>query len=262
MNNNRRAIEEVAHSLGLHRTVQSIFRRSIGRSGGLKSASLRGFFECLIRPGDLAFDVGANTGKFSEALDSLGARVVAVEPNGGCARHIELSYPRVRVIQAAVGSANEIVQFFLSDRRSDLGSASKEWVDLLTSQHREYDGIWNRTAFVPCITLDELIRHFGQPNYIKIDVEGFEEAALQGLSIQPPLLSFEFNTANLKACFACLNRFRPESQFNLIVDETPKFACPDWISKDRLISFINAMPSGEQHGDIFASLSGPRSGEN
>src|SRR5579872_6895123 len=255
MNNNRRAIEEVAHSLGLHRTVQKAFRRSIGRSGGLMSASLRRFFECLIRPGDLAFDVGANTGKFSEALDSLGARVVAVEPNSGCARHIELSYPRVRVIQAAVGSANEVVQFFLSDSRSDLGSASKEWVDILKSQHREYNGIWNRTAFVPCITLDELIRHFGKPNYIKLDVEGLEEAALQGLSVQPPLLSFEFNTADLKACFACLSRLRPESQFNLIVDDTPKFACLNWMGKDQLKSFLNAMPPGEQHGDIFVSLS-------
>jgi FkbM family methyltransferase len=45
-------------------------------------------------------------------------------------------------------------------------------------------------------TLDELIGKHGVPVFIKIDVEGFEEAVLQGLSQPVRALSFEFTPSS------------------------------------------------------------------
>src|SRR5256885_878214 len=41
--------------------------------------------------GALVFDIGANAGAMTRVFASLGARVVAVEPNADCVRHIELT---------------------------------------------------------------------------------------------------------------------------------------------------------------------------
>src|SRR6266481_9284314 len=48
----------------------------------------RHFYRQFIQPGDLVFDVGANIGGKTAAFLSLGARVVAVEPNPVCAHRL------------------------------------------------------------------------------------------------------------------------------------------------------------------------------
>jgi hypothetical protein len=69
------------------------------------------------------------------------------------------------------------------------------------------EGITVPDVVVPIITLKSLIAHFGEPAYVKIDVEGYEIDVLRGLSWQPPLLSFEFHHAELDTAYACLDRF-------------------------------------------------------
>ena len=51
------------------------------------------------------FDIGANIGVYSEVLQSIGARVIAVEPDPECSRQIgwTTSGKRVTVVQAAIG---------------------------------------------------------------------------------------------------------------------------------------------------------------
>jgi hypothetical protein len=57
--------------------------------------------------------------------------------------------------------------------------------------------------------------------FIKIDVEGFEPQVLDGLSLQPELLSFEFNRSYLDAAFRCLDKplFSAESVFNFALSD-------------------------------------------
>jgi hypothetical protein len=120
-------------------------------------------------------------------------------------------------------------------------------------EHDEYAGIWSRRGTVPVITLDTLIEHYGPPAYIKIDVEGFEEFVLDGLSNQPPLLSFEFNAACRDATIRCLEKrvFSPESVLNFTLGDPIRFELSTWASKDELESIITKLRKCDIHGDIF-----------
>ena len=51
---------------------------------------------------------------------------------------------------------------------------------------------WNRTVDVEVTTLDALIAAYGEPAFVKLDIEGGEAAALQGLSVPVKGLSFEY----------------------------------------------------------------------
>ena len=42
--------------------------------------------------------------------------------------------------------------------------------------------VWDQAIEVPCTTLDALIAEYGAPAFAKIDVEGFEDTVLAGLS--------------------------------------------------------------------------------
>ena len=123
-----------------------------------------------------------------------------------------------------------------------------------------YRGNWKRKATVPVLTVDSLISEFGLPYYVKIDVEGYELEVLRGLSTQPPLLSFEFHNAFLRAAFECLDLplFSAGSEYNLIVNSTwgyhERFDRPEWISKGELREVLSSYTAGDVQGDIFIRL--------
>jgi FkbM family methyltransferase len=201
------------------------------------------------------FDIGANVGMLAETFASLGARVVALEPNRDCLRHIEISYgnSRIETIQAVAGPKNGLAVLNVSDERDDISSVSEDWIAAIKSQHSEYKNLWSRRLTVPMLTLDTLVEQYGTPYFIKIDVEGFEESVLDGLSSQPPLLSFEFNLAYYEATLRCLHKpvFSPESKFNYAFGDPTDFELPSWVSRLELEGILGAMPRGDKHGDIF-----------
>lgn len=144
------------------------YEEEIG-SGG--EAELQ-FLNDLVRPGDFVFDVGANIGVYTYAMSKIAKTVIAVEPNPAMARLVmDLRLDNVQVLNAAASdqygesalnipkhSAGHIV----ASLRSDVGPKG-----MLTDQ-----------MMVPTLRLDGL-GHTGV-NFIKIDVEGFEEQAISG----------------------------------------------------------------------------------
>lgn len=256
MKASRRKFEEFVNVLGLHSLTRSFYQATVGRNARRADASLKELYRSVLREDALVFDIGANTGRYAAAMESAGAMVVALEPNADCIRHIDLSYhgKRIETIQAVAGPKNGLATINISDARDDLSSLSDNWMAAIQQQHNEYKGLWNRKVRVPMLTLDTLTEEYGVPYYIKIDVEGFEEGVLDGLSIQPPLLSFEFNMADLDACFRCLDKriFSMESEFNFVIGDHAKFELKEWIEqKERVKDFLRIMDKVEKHGDIF-----------
>lgn len=256
-------MEEVLWATGFHGAARSLYRVTVGSRRGALVRSMTNFYRTQLIPGCLVFDIGANVGVLSEVFTSVGAVVVAVEPNSDCVRHIQISYgdQKLEVIQAAVGAQNGLAVLNISDDRDDLSSISQEWMRVLEREHGEYKGLWNHQITVPVIALDSLVERYGLPHYIKIDVEGFEEHVLDGLSSQPPLLSFEFNTACPDVTMRCLDKtvFAAQSTFNYTFGDPVRFELVEWVKRDELKTIMGKMEQSETHGDVFVRgyLSGP-----
>ena len=78
---------------------------------------------------------------------------------------------------------------------------------------------------VPVTTLDSLIALYGEPDFCKIDVEGFEKEVFKGLSRPLARLSFEFHAEFLGETFACLELLRELGlyRFNFTQENRPVF---------------------------------------
>lgn len=88
MKTGRRKMEELLWILGLHAPARSLYSATIGRQAALARSKMTEFYRGVLRSGDLVFDIGANVGVLSGVFASIGARVIALEPNGDCVRHI------------------------------------------------------------------------------------------------------------------------------------------------------------------------------
>jgi FkbM family methyltransferase len=228
-----------------------------GRQAKYQRRLKRDFFSKLLSPGDLVFDVGANLGSYAEIFASLGAHVIALEPNPDCVSHIRRSYPlrSIDVVGAAVGASAGVATIHLAER-SDMSSMSPEWIRSIQKAQQLDDTVWSRQITVPIITLDSLIERYGVPRFIKIDVEGFEESALRGLSEQPAFLSFEFNTNFLDAAMRCLRTIENAagSSFNFVIGEPLRFELHEWVNMNELSTQLQALRRSAGYGDIFVKL--------
>src|ERR1039457_3806336 len=104
MRRSRRRVEEGLWVLGLHRFGRFL-NAALHSQKREHQRNMRDFYAVLLSPEELVFDVGANVEIFSALLASLGHRVIAIEPDLDCIRHIEISYPDlpITVLNAVMG---------------------------------------------------------------------------------------------------------------------------------------------------------------
>ena len=169
----------------------------------------------LISAGDLIFDIGANNGDYSDTFLALGAQVVAVEPNPACCERLRLVAKRrgnLYVENCAIGRAEGSASMHFSSN-SGLSTLSDEWYEIARTSPIHKDATWRTVPDVRVTTLDFLTKKYGKPKFVKIDVEGFEEQVLEGMSYQPEALSFEFHRQLLNRVHSCLRARALEDRY-------------------------------------------------
>lgn len=150
------------------------------RMGHDREASVALFLSQRVKPGAICFDVGANVGLYVLQLahwSGSSGRVIAFEPNPTAvevlSRHVRLNKMEgmVTIERVAIGSASGTATLFRSqaDGMSRLGEPNK----LLRDQVEPIQ--------VPVTTIDKFCARAGlTPDWLLIDIEGFEFAALLG----------------------------------------------------------------------------------
>jgi len=212
----------------------------------------------FVQPGDLVFDVGAHVGDRVASFRRLGAHVVAVEPQPPMARVLRLLYGLSRSVaieETAVGREQGRARMMINVDNPTVSSFSSAFVDAARDAPGWETQRWTRSADVAVTTLDDLIGRHGLPSFIKLDVEGFEAEALQGLSRAVPALSFEFTTIQRDVAIACIARCSTLGyiSFNAAFGESHALL-DDWLDAGEMSHWLEALPLAANSGDIYARI--------
>jgi FkbM family methyltransferase len=224
-----------------------------------RDRAMDALYGSLIRPGDLVFDVGAHVGDRVASFRRLGARVVAVEPQPGPARALRLLYggdPNVALVAAAAGDAEGEITLHVNSANPTVSTASAAFIEAAKGAQGWEGQAWDATVTVPCRTLDGLAAEHGRPAFVKIDVEGFEDRVLKGLSQPVPALSFEFTTIARDVAARCLQRVAEIGpyRFDVALGETQARVFGTWVTGEAMASYLEALPHVANSGDVYAAL--------
>lgn len=154
----------------------------------------------------LYFDIGSHLGYWSLKNLVNVDKIVAVEASNITYKLLQtnLAHKSDQIIKLnyAVGDFNlPFINFYQADNML-LSTTNLDWIT--NPSNRFY-----QTSFevikAPTITLDTLIKEYGVPELIKIDVEGGELECLKSLTQKTPMITFEWASETKESTFQCLS---------------------------------------------------------
>ena len=214
----------------------------------------------FIKPGDLAFDIGAHVGDRVSSFRRLGARVVALEPQPLLQRALHLIHgrdPAVILVPVAVAAERGLSTLHVNTRNPTVSTLSSAFLVEADGAEGWQGQSWDTTLTVPVVTLDRLIATFGPPAFFKIDIEGYEDEALRGLTQPVPALSFEFTTIARDVAQRCLEMLMSlgDYRFDVALGESQTLTFGRWITAAEMSKYLELLPHAANSGDVYAVLS-------
>ncbi|HEY7796268.1 MAG TPA: FkbM family methyltransferase [Microbacteriaceae bacterium] len=215
------------------------------------------FYKHLLPKNAIVFDIGAHVGSRARTMRKAGAKVIALEPQQPFANFLRKTLPSdVVFIEAAAGEEESQIEMWVSTKHPTVSSLKKDFVSSAPSAPGFKHVRWDKKQLVSVVTIDSLIKSHGTPDYIKIDVEGFELEVLKGLSKPIGLISCEMLPGFPELSIEVLYRISElgNYEFNLVVGETAKFLWPDWGNQKAVRDWIENQSPKTKPADLFARL--------
>ena len=241
------------------RTLRGVLRSLRIYYGGWRThAAMDRLYARFVKRGDLVFDVGSHVGDRIAAFRRLGARVVACEPNPPLVKALWLLYGRdwnVTIEPVAIGAASGQIEMRINVANPTVSTASTDFLKASKGAPGWHGQVWDKSIKLPMTTLDALIAKHGVPVFIKIDVEGFELAALAGLSQPVAALSFEFTMIQRELAHACIARCQALGyvRYNAALGESQTLVHDEWQSAEAIGRWLDGLPMEANSGDVYAT---------
>ena len=223
-----------------------------------RARRLRRFYSQFVHAGELCFDIGAHAGNRVRCWRQLGARVVAIEPQPDFVRILNWLYgddDGVEIVAQAVGRNAGSAELLVSERTPTVTTLSQDWVDDVRLEPGFEKVKWSRGARVEVVTLQSLVERYGEPAFIKVDVEGFEAEVLAGLTTPVRALSFEYVPATRDIALDCIEQLGviAEYRYNWSIGETHRFQAAHWLDAAGMRELLIGLPKGSPSGDVYAA---------
>lgn len=206
----------------------------------------------LLAPGALIFDIGAHQGSKTSRFLSRGCKIVMVEPQSQMLKILKRKFRannNVLIEPCAAGERSGQEEFFTAIDTPGISTLSRKWMN---GRFRT-TGRWNEGKKVRVKTIDELIHKYGKPDWVKIDVEGYEKKVLAGLSEKVGIISFEYSEENLVTACQCVKKLQALGYRDFTFTDRGKdrFA-GTWASWPKILRMIKKnQKSGGAWGDIY-----------
>lgn len=232
---------------------------AIYRARPWRIARLARLYATMLQPGDLAFDIGAHVGNRTRAMRRTGARVVALEPQRAFHALLAREFgrdPDVTLLPAAAGAATGEAVLAVSRLHPTVSSLAPNFGPRVRRAAGFGNVVWDGAERVAVTTLDALIARHGLPRLVKIDVEGFENEVLAGLSQPVAWVCFEYLPAMPEVTAACVARLAVlgNYRFNLIRGEAQDFALDAWLDAEAIGPALAGHAADGRSGDVYARL--------
>lgn len=127
-----------------------------------------------IKKGDVVLDIGANIGFYAQILSELvseSGKVHCFEPDKINFSHLKNATNRLNNVvlnNKAVGAKTELLKIYTSKNLN---------VDHRTYKPEEYD----KEIDIDAVAIDDYLKNHLKVDFIKIDIQGFEMQAIQGM---------------------------------------------------------------------------------
>lgn len=163
---------------------------------------------------NLIFDIGFNMGDFTKVCNALhpSSKIIGVEANRLLFPLLkDQNFKNLTLINYLVSNVDEDTKTLHIDlNQSGISTASTEFMKNSrftrgSKYLRKFNSNWSYQLKVKTITLDKMIKRFGNPEVIKIDVEGYELEVLLGLTRKSGKICFECHEEEGEKINSCVD---------------------------------------------------------